>query len=177
MKKIFFLMLLFFSVNMFADIVTIDGRQYNVEINRIQRNKVLFTLGNDAYVVPMGKIDMIYLDGANSTFAKSAEVLNQIVSKENPCLLGTTDAQSRGKTTVNVIGGMLFGPFALIHKALKDFHPMKDIETVAVSSNRDLVDNPNYIQCYRKKARTKALTETAGGWATWILIALMSSGE
>lgn len=177
MKKGLFLTLLFFSANMFADIVTIDGRQYNVEINRIQPKKVLFTFGNDTYVVPMNKIDMIYLEGSNSTFAKSAEVLNQIVSEGNPCLLGTTDAQSRGKTTVNVIGGVLFGPFALIHKALKDFHPMKDIETITVSGNKDLVDNPNYIQCYRKKAKTKALTETAGGWATWILIVLMTSGE
>jgi hypothetical protein len=177
MKKAFFLMVLFFSTSMFADVVTIEGRTYDVEITKIKRNKIHFSLGMDQYVVPMSKIDMIYIEENNASFAESAEVLSQIAAEEDPCLMGIMDAQARGKTAVNVLGGMFFGPFALIHKALKDFHPSKDYQNIAISGHKDLMDNPNYIQCYRKKAQTKALAETAGGWATWILLVLMTSGQ
>ena len=177
MKKAFLLMVLFLSTTAFADIVTIDGHSYDVEITKIKRNKVHFNLGMDKYVVPISKIDMLYLEETNASFAENAEELNQIAAEEDPCLAGTMDAQTRGKTAVNVLGGMFFGPFALIHKALKDFHPSKDYATVAAAGHKELMDNPNYIQCYRKKAQTKALTETAGGWATWILLVLMTSGQ
>lgn len=169
MKKIILLLVFAFSTTAFADVVTIDGRSYDVEIVKVKKAKVIFTMNGDKYNVPINDVQTIFLDENGLNFIENTEALRSLIAEENPCVTGSMDAQGRGKTVVNVLGGALFGPFALIVVGLNDFHPSKDFANVAAKGHSDLMNDAQYIQCYRQKAKTKALTEAAGGWAMWIL--------
>lgn len=175
MKKIILLLVFAISTSAIADVVTIEGRSYNVEVLKVKKSKVVFTMNGDRYNVPIKDIETIFLDENGSNYSENTKALRTLIDEENPCVTGTMDAQGRGKTVINVLGGALFGPFALIVVGLNDFHPSKDYANVAAKGHTDLMDDAQYIQCYRQKAKSKALTEAAGGWAMWILLILASA--
>ena len=175
MKKIILLLVFAISTTAFGDIVTIEGRSYSVEILKVKKSKVVFTMDGDRYNVPIKNVETIFFDENGSNYEENTEALLKLIAEENSCVTGTMDAQGRGKTVINVLGGAFFGPFALIVVGLNDFHPSKDYANVAAKGHTDLMDDVQYIQCYRQKAKTKALTEAAGGWAMWILLILASA--
>jgi len=175
MKKLVFLFCMISSVA-FADVVSIDGRTYDAEVLKVSKNRVKVAMNNDVYNVPISAIDFIWLEESNSSFEGISAELSDVLPEMDPCLAGTMDAKNRGKMAANFVGGMFFGPFALIHKFIKDFHPAKDFTTIAMSGHQDMIKDFKYVECYRKQARTKALTEAGAGWATWIILVLTSQG-
>ena len=174
MKTNILLLFLTISLTAFGDIITIEGRSYDVEIINVKKSKVVFTKDGFRYNVPLKDIETIFFDENSANYAENMEALLTLINEDNPCLTGTMDAQDRGKTVINVVGGALFGPFALIVVGLNDFHPSKDYIHISSKGHTDLLDDTQYIQCYRQQAKTKALTEAAGGWAMWILLVLSS---
>ena len=175
MKKLLLLALVLCSAYTFADVITIDGKAYDVEIKKVKKSKVIFELNDERYSVPFKNIESLYLGSDNQNYTHNKEQLLTLLEEDNPCLAGIMDAQMRGKTAINFLGGMFFGPFAIIHKYVKDFHPANDYGTIAMSGNTELMKDFQYIECYRKKARAKAVTANAGGWGTWILLVILGS--
>jgi len=116
MKKLLLLVLVLCSAYTFADVITIDGKAYDVEIKKVKKSKVIFELNDERYSVPFENIESLYLGSDNQNYTHNKELLLTLLEEDNPCLAGTMDAQMRGKTAINFLGGMLFGPFAIIHK-------------------------------------------------------------
>ena len=177
MKKFLLLGLILFSSHIFADVITIDGLSYDVEIRKVKKSKVILEFNNEIYSVPFDDIESLYLVDGSANYNKNTETLLNLLKEENPCVRGAMDAQMRGKTAINVVGGMFFGPFAMIHKLVKDFHPMNDFNVMAMQGNTELMKDPSYVECYRKKARSKALTANAGGWGAWIILVIAASSN
>lgn len=89
------------------------------------------------------------------------------------CLKGRQDADMyHGKGGAHFALGALFGPFAIIGAALANPTPQKGNETLQLSENQDMFDNPEYLQCYKKKAKKKNVGTAALGWLSWIILLL-----
>ena len=54
---------------------------------------------------------------------------------------------------------------------------MNDYNVIAMQGNTELMKDPQYVECYRQKARSKALTANAGGWGAWIILVLVASSS
>jgi hypothetical protein len=112
---------------------------------------------------------------ASDTFVLSSEnreVENfQNDGDPDKCLNGRLDAENyHGKKTGHFVMGALFGPFAIIGTALANPTPEKGKETYMLSKNKDQFNDPVYLSCYRKKAKSQLIGAEALGWAAWILL-------
>ena len=98
------------------------------------------------------------------------------LSNNDACLKGMIDAQQfHGKVGAHVLLGFLFGPFAVIGAALANPTPYKGGTTVMLSKNRELFNDPAYLNCYKKKAKGKNAGNAAIGWGMWIALAIVAS--
>ena len=71
--------------------------------------------------------------------------------------------------------GVLFGPFAMIGTALANPTPEKGKLTYMLSKNKDQFSDPQYLSCYKKKAKGQLIGMEASGWGAWIVLVLVSS--
>ena len=92
----------------------------------------------------------------------------------NNCLSGRLDAENyHGKKGGHFVLGVLFGPFAMIGTALADPTPAKGKQTYMMSENKDQFNDPEYLSCYKKKAKGQLIGAEAAGWGAWILLLLV----
>ncbi len=155
-----------------ADVLTlINAAQFEGEVLKIKKSTVLFSVGEDVYIIPVSDIYALeFEDTDNKVYKKYLKLLESNPSK---CHLAKFDAENlHGKKGGHFILGALFGPFALIGTALADPTPYKGKNTLAMSKNKEIFNDPEYLSCYRKKARSQLLGAEALGWATWILIVI-----
>jgi hypothetical protein len=101
-----------------------------------------------------------------------------ILDPTRSCQAGTSDADLYHKRFAgNFAGGMLLGVFWVIGAAVSNPSPMRGQQTMMMSDNKDLFTNPYYLNCYKKKARSKNVIAALAGWGTWILlVAIAGSG-
>ena len=165
MKKILFFLAAFFALNAFADVVSIDGRVFQGEVKKVNSTGIHLQVEGRHYKVPFDKIDGVFFESEGVLSDSYARF-----SGAEPCLAAKMDVTLRGKAFAQFLGGVFFGPLAVIHKFLVNYHPKKDLQVMALSGNRELFDNPAYLHCYAETARTKALVMTGVGWLTWLFL-------
>jgi hypothetical protein len=90
------------------------------------------------------------------------------------CLNGQLDAENyHGKKGTHFVLGVLFGPFAMIGTAVSEPKPQRSKQTLMMSNNKDQFNDPNYLSCYKKKAKGQLIGMEALGWGSWILLLLI----
>jgi len=105
-------------------------------------------------------------------------LLEMIVNPEENCMAGRMDAAVFHKRKFgNFVGGILLGPFWVIGAAIWSPDPGSGRDTYIMSDNKDLFSDPYYLDCYKRKARSNNVIAALGGWATWILFALIASAS
>ncbi len=150
----------------------LNGAQFEGEVLKIKKCTVLFSFEEGNYMIPI--TDIYSLEFENTDHKVYKQYLKSLENNPNKCLLGRTDAENlHGKKGGHFFLGVLFGPFALIGTALADPTPYKGKQTLAMSQNKELFNDPEYLSCYRKKARGQLLGAEALGWATWVLLVII----
>jgi hypothetical protein len=171
MNKLF-LSLIFasFSVISFAgDILTLTNQMvFEGEVIKIKDCEVYFKSEGESYIIPSS--DIFSLQFENTTNKIFTEYLKLADVDSNKCLNGRIDAEAyHGKQGLHFALGVLFGPIALIGTALSNPTPDKGKNTYLMSKNKDQFSDPEYLICYKKKAKGKLVSATSLGWLTWIL--------
>ena len=169
MKKALLLLILFTAQFSFADIISVNGRELNVDMSQVKRNSVVFHYESTKYQVPMAEVEFIFIDEDNPRATQLQNKLQKYHSGD-PCQQGKLDASLRGKSVINVVGGIFFGPLALIHKSIKSYHPRKDYHKTGEARRLGYYDNAEYLYCYQTRARRDAVVATLVGWASWVLL-------
>ena len=91
----------------------------------------------------------------------------------DPCMSGRQDAKLyHGKAFGNAALGFFFGPFGVLANVLSSPKPYKD-KTAYLSPNKDMFNDPVYLDCYKEKARWQNVGNAAIGWGFWLLLFLL----
>ena len=157
------------SVNA-KDVLTLKNQQkFEGKILRIKDCSIVFKTNRVKYTIPSDDIYSVEFDNLQNKVYKN--YVNRLASGENLCLKAKADAQRfHGKKAGHVILGVLFGPFAIIGTALSDPSPYKSSKTLIRSENREQFNEPEYLICYRKKAKDQLIAMEAVGWFIAIMI-------
>ena len=166
MKRFLLLILVLISSPTFADTITINVKTYDVEIKKVTKSKVIFELNGEQYAVPFKKFESLYLGTDNQNYTGIKESLLTLINERNPCLVGTMDAQKRGKTAIYFAGGIVV--FGYPQSGMTNFHPAKDFTHVISRGNVDLITDDRYIACYKRQAKANAVSAYWKGVATYV---------
>lgn len=154
------------------DVLTLtNGMIFSGDVISIKNCKIKFRAENgNKYTIPYTDIrNIVFHDKGDKLYVKYTDSTDA-----DNCLKGRLDADNyHGKGGVHVALGVLFGPFAIIGAAVSTPSPSKGNETLQMSKNKKLFSDPNYLNCYTKKAKEKNVTNTALGWGAWILFILL----
>lgn len=172
MKKTFLLacLLLLTQLLFAADVITLTNQMvFAGKVKKIDQCMVKFKAGGEVYFIPGDDILSIAFEDPNDKVLLAYQEL----SDPDKCLRGRNDAGLyHGKVGSHIALGALFGPFAIIGAAVASPTPVKGKDTYLMSKNREIFDDPAYLQCYKKSAKGKNVGNTALGWAAWILLIL-----
>jgi hypothetical protein len=172
MEKIAFtITVVLFAIASFAgDIIILKNEMaFEGKVAKIKDCSVVFKSKGSKYVIPASDIFSIQFEDTEDrvyrNYLKMAE--------PNKCLDGRLDAENyHGKKGGHFALGFLFGPFAMIGTALANPTPEKGRRTLEMSSNHDLLNDLEYISCYKKKVKGQLIGTEALGWASWVLLLL-----
>lgn len=155
-----------------SDVVILNNQKvFTGEIIRVKGCEVVFKFNEEKFTIPMA--DIKALDFAD---VKSREYkrFNAFQSDPESCAKGVNDATAyHGKGGLHFALGALFGPFTVIGAAISNPTPASGANTAALSSNKDLFNDAEYLTCYTKKARGKNVGNSAAGWGAWVLLILL----
>lgn len=153
-----------------------DNNFFEGEILKIKNCEVKFKASDgNKYYIPAEDIQKLIFEDTKSRVFKKYQTT--IENEENPCLSGRLDAENlHGKAGRHVVLGILFGPFTVIGAAVSSPRPHNGKETMYLSKNKELFQDPMYLSCYTKKARSRNVIYSAAGWGSWILFALLAAG-
>jgi hypothetical protein len=172
MKKIkLVIILILFAFSTYAgDILKLNNELvFQGKVISINENSILFKSNNVEYNVPV--IDIFSVQFENTNDNVYVEYLQTPMSDPNKCLNGRLDAENyHGKSVGHFFLGFLFGPFAIIGTALAYPTPDKGRKTYMMSTNKDQFNDPEYLSCYKKKAKGQLIGMEALGWGVWILL-------
>lgn len=174
MKYLIFTLIatLFAFASYAGDVLTLNNEMvFEGKVKKIKDCTVIFKASGKKYVVPADEIFSIeFEDVRNKVYTKYMEIANQDSDK---CLQGRLDAENHhGKKGGHFALGVLFGPFAMLGTALANPTPEKGKRTYMMSENKELFSDPEYLSCYKKKAKGQLIGMEALGWGAWILFAL-----
>ena len=92
----------------------------------------------------------------------------------NVCLKAVEDAKNlHGKEVGHFFLGFLCGPFAIIGTAVANPTPINGKSTYFLSENKELFSDPEYLLCYKRKAKGKLISMEILGFATWAVLSLV----
>lgn len=168
------LSVVFFSLLTFAgDVLTLTNEMvFEGKVARIKDCSIVFIADGERYTIPADDIYSIQFENVNDKVYMDYIALTQ--DDPNKCLNGSLDAENyHGKKGGAFFLGVLFGPFAIIGTALSEPSPLRGKNTAAMSKNKDLFNDPEYLSCYKKKAKGQLIGAEALGWASWVLLLLM----
>ncbi len=144
---------------------------YEGDVIKIKDCEVHFKAEGQKYIIPSSDIFSVQFE--NTTDKVFTDYLKLTDSDPNKCLNGRLDAQSyHGKKGLHFALGVLFGPFAMIGTALSNPTPYRGINTLLMSKNKEQFSDPEYLTCYKKKAKGNLVLMELAGWGTWILLVL-----
>lgn len=175
MKKIIILLCIsLLPITLFGveeDILTLTNQmKFKGKVITIKNCRVKFKAEGKAYWVPASAIYSIeFADPEDKVYVKY--IRQESVNK---CFSGNSDADLfHGKAGLHVAMGVLFGPFAVIGAAVASPTPQTGKSTMALSQNKEMFNDPEYLSCYQKKARGKNVVNTLLGWAAWVLFVVI----
>lgn len=129
---------------------------------KVKKNSILFYTLNQGYEIPMQDIQFILPD---STL--------QAKRIFTPCEYARYDAKHYHKRGAeHVFYGAAFGIFSVIITSFSKATPERGRYTLKKSVNKELFNNPEYLKCYRKKAKTQLIANELMGSAIWGFIFL-----
>lgn len=158
---------------MSGDILTLQNKHcFDGKVLKVEPCAIVFKSEGRRYLIPAEDIFSIEFenprDKVYTAFTEMAE------SDINKCMAGRMDAENyHGKKGWHFALGVLFGPFAMIGTALANPTPQKGRETYMLSKNKEFFSDPEYLSCYRSKAKGQLITWEALGWGAWILLILL----
>jgi hypothetical protein len=82
-------------------------------------------------------------------------------------------AQYHGKKSAHIALGFLFGPFAMLGTAMSKPTPQNGQLTAQRSNHAYLFDDPEYLDCYRKRAKGKLIGAESIGFGISVLMILL----
>ncbi|MBC6401086.1 MAG: hypothetical protein GDA51_05165 [Ekhidna sp.] len=144
---------LFCSSSLASDILTLNNQMvFEGKIIKIKHCIILFKAQGKKYFVPADQIlSLQFEDTADPIYTKWLKIEEGDPQK---CLKGNLDAyQYHGKKGLHFALGSLFGPFAIIGTLSANPNPYNGRKTLALSENREHFDDPEYLACYKKKAK------------------------
>lgn len=172
MKTRLICMMLLFPILTFGNdtLVLMNQAIFNGKVVKIDDCVITFKYDGKKYYIPGQDIYSIrFGDPEDKVYTKYLEFLLQ--DQDANCLKGKYDAKDlHGKGVFHFMSGLLFGPFAMIGAAVANPTPEKGARTMMLSSNKDLFNNPEYLKCYRKKAKWENVGNVAWGWSIWLLL-------
>ena len=156
-----------------GDILTLNNKMvFEGKVSKIKGCAVVFKTKVNKYIVPASEIYSIQFE--KSTDKVYTEYLKIADTDPDKCLNGRLDAENyHGKQVGHFVLGVLFGPFAMIGTAVSNPTPEKGKNTYMMSKNKDQFSDPEYLSCYRKKAKGQLIGMEALGWAAWVLLVLI----
>jgi len=152
------------------DVLTLNNQMmFSGKAVGITDCSLIFSMDSQAYIVPFDSIyTLVFLDTADPVI-KVLEDFNA-----DACLSGKHDAENyHGKKGLHITLGVLFGPFAVLGAAIGEPTPDKGRETLEMSKNKALFNDPSYLSCYKKKAKAQNVGNTAIGWGIGFLIIIL----
>jgi hypothetical protein len=164
------------SANAFGgDIVTLtNSLSFEGKVIKIKKCEVVFKAHGDRYVIPGGEIQSIQFEDPQDIVY--TEYREKGMADPDACMKGHTDARAfHGKQVGHFILGFLFGPFAMIGTAVSNPTPIRGKDTYALSQNKELFSDPQYLTCYKKAAKGRLIGMEAVGWGAWLMIYLIAN--
>lgn len=148
-----------------------SGHLYKGKVKRIKNCHVVFTAEGAKYDIPVTTISTIGFGNTNSRVYRRFLAMSE--KQVNSCVAGQADASSfHGKVGGHVVLGFLFGPFAVLGAAVANPTPDRGKRTYLMSSHKELFSDPEYIICYKRKAKGQLVGATLVGWGSWVLLVL-----
>ena len=168
-----FIACLSFSSLLSADVLTLNNEmRFEGKVKKIKNCSVYFEAADHVFEVPASDIQSLEFDDV--TDPVYLEYLTLLESDPNACLNGGKDALNyHGKKGGHFVLGVLFGPFAIIATALSNPTPMTGKNTMLLSQNKEQFSDPEYLNCYKKKAKGQLIQMEALGWGAWVLLLLL----
>lgn len=160
-----------FSVIHASDVIVLkDGHGFTGKIKSIRDCTVKFKWNRDILIIPLDQVEYLEFENADDRVALDYLAL----PPDNKCLLGQQDAEMfHGKYGGHVVLGIFFGPFAMIGTAFAQPYPHRGAHTMAMSKNQALFNDPEYAQCYKRRAKGRLIGAEAIGWGAWIIFWLI----
>lgn len=180
MKRVFIIFtLICVTTSVYAgDILTLtNGMTFNGEVKKIKDCEIVFKAdNNEKYNIPSTDIySILFEDVDNKLYVNYLESLQ---SDPNRCLKGAIDAENyHGKQVGHFVLGVLFGPFAMIGTALSNPIPQNGAHTMSNTKNMNIINDYEYLKCYKKKAKGQLIAAEGMGWAAWIIFVLLMSSK
>ncbi len=153
-----------------GDILTLtNGKKFEVKVKRIKDCSVICKAEGQKFEIPASDIFSLQFENTkDKVYIRYLKMLDQ-----NPdlCMQGKHDAKNyHGKKGVHVVLGFLFGPFAMLGTALANPSPDNGKRTQLMSKNKDHFSNLEYLNCYKKTAKSQLIKMEATGWASSIVL-------
>jgi len=158
-----------------GDILTLNNQMtFDGKVTKIKNCTVVFKAGGDKFVVPVSDIYSIQFENvADNVYT---DYMKMYEDNPDKCMNGKLDAENyHGKKVGHFFLGVLFGPFAIIGTALANPTPEKGKQTYMLSKNKDQFNDPQYLSCYKKKAKGQLIGMEALGWGAWIVLVMVTS--
>lgn len=171
---ILFLAIFLFTISSFAnDILSLtNGMTFDGKVVKIKDCAIIFKADGKKYIVPANDIYSIEFGDVNDRIYR--KYLKMTQNDPDKCLNGKLDAENyHGKKGTHAALGFLFGPFAMIGTAIATPSPDKGRHTLAKSQNKDQFNDPEYLSCYKRKAKGQNILFEGIGWGAWILLVLL----
>lgn len=164
-----------FTVATFAgDILTLNNEMiFEGKVTKIKNCTIVFKVDGNKYIIPVSEIFSIQFENEEDKVYK--KYLNISDQDPNKCLNGRLDAENyHGKKGSHFAYGVLFGPFAIVGTAaFANPTPENGNDTYLFSKNKNQFNDPEYLSCYKKKAKGQLIGTEALGWASWVLLLLI----
>lgn len=162
------------SFTLFAgDILKLNNDMvFEGKVTRIKDCAVVFKSDGNKYIVPASEIFSLQFEDTEDKVY--TEYMKMADDDPNKCLNARLDAENyHGKKVGHFALGVLFGPFAIIGTAVANPTPEKGQQTLMMSNNKEQFSDPEYLSCYKKKAKGQLMGMEALGWGAWILLLLV----
>lgn len=158
-----------------SDILTLNNQMtFEGKVTKIKDCSVFFKAEGNKFVVPVSDIYSIQFENVNDKVYTDYMKM----SDDNPdkCMNAQLDAENfHGKKVGHFFLGVLFGPFAIIGTAFANPTPFNGQHTYMLSKNREQFTDPQYLKCYKQKAKGQLIGMEALGWGAWIAFVLIAS--
>lgn len=174
MRVVIVAIALFFTSLLYAndEVQLLNCEIYYGKVLKIDQCKVHFKTDCQTLIIDADSIEFLKFECPENEIYQN--YINDLTIKEK-CLRGHNDAKNlHNQGLAHFFIGVLFGPLAIVGSIVSTPTPNKSKNTMLLSENKDLFGDPNYLECYRKEAKSKNISAILGGACTWALFYLLA---